>query len=195
MGSTVVHRLLRRLPAPKLKFSLVAEFSTLLFVNAAPVDKLYGLAGLVYQVWNNDRTRNMEVASRPQDFGRFLRVFEPLEEAYRKRARHFGTYFTGRYCGASSMALLAPNYKRDVLFIDVHVKKAPDAADFLQELEEKLKQVMPVRPHWGKEFWMTREDLRERYPAECWKALRMLKRKYDPHNLFSNAFTERVFGW
>lgn len=195
MGSTVVHGLLRRLPAPKLKFSMVAEFSTLLFVNAAPVDKLYGLAGLVYQVWNNDRTRNMELAIRPQDFGRFLRVFEPLEEAYRKRARHFGTYFTGRYCGASSMALLAPNYKRDVLFIDVHVKKAPDAADFLQELEEKLKQVMPVRPHWGKEFWMTREDLRERYPAECWKALRTLKRKYDPHNLFSNAFTRRVFGW
>ena len=69
------------------------------------------------------------------------------------------------------------------------------AADFLQELEGKVMQAMPVRPHWGKEFWMTREDLRERYPAECWEALRTLKRRYDPHNLFSNAFTERVFGW
>lgn len=195
LGSTLVHGLLRRLPAPKLELSLVAEFSTLLFVNAGPIDRWYGLSGLLYQVWNDDRTRNMELAIRPEDFERFLRLFEPLAEAYRKRARHFGTYFTGRYTGASSRALLAPNYKRDTLFIDIHVKKAPRAADFLRDLEERVKQVMPVRPHWGKEFRMSREDLSERYPAECWEALRTLKRRYDPHNLFSNAFTVRVFGW
>ena len=195
LGSTFVHVLFRRLPAPRLTLSFVAEFSTLLFVNAGIVNEWHWLARLLYQVWNNDRTRNMEIAIRPRDFERFLHVFEPLSEAYRTHKGRFETYFTGRYVGGSRKALLAPNYGRDTLFIDVHVGKSPTATSFLQELEEKLKQAMPVRPHWGKEFWMTHDDLREAYPSESWDVLRTLKRKYDPQNLFSNAFTRRVLGW
>jgi len=75
------------------------------------------------------------------------------------------------------------------------VKKTRTAGDFLQDLEQKVKRTMPVQPHRGKEFWMTRQELRERYPADCRGSVRTLKRRYDPHNLFSNAFTERVFGW
>ena len=56
------------------------------------------LSADIERVWKALRDLN-ELAKWPQDFERFLRIFEPLAEVYRKRTRHFGTYFTGRYTG------------------------------------------------------------------------------------------------
>jgi FAD/FMN-containing dehydrogenase len=97
--------------------------------------------------------------------------------------------------GGSAKAVLAPNYERDVLFVDVHVSKGAATQNFLGRLEEKLAETIPVRPHWAKEFSMDHGELKERYPAESWRAFEAMKLKYDPNNLFSNAYTERVYGW
>ena len=195
MRSSLVHRMLRRLPAPRLSMSLVTRFSTLLFVNAGIVNRFYSLSGLVYQAWNDDRTRNMELAIRPEDFSRFLRVFRRVDAAFRARTGEFGTYFTGRYTGGSDHTLLGPNHMRDVIFIDLHVRKGPHASEFLHELELELKDVLCVRPHWGKEFAPGHDDLAAAYPAGSWVAFRAAKRRYDRDNVFANAYTQRVFGW
>ena len=195
MRSAMVHRVLRPLPAFKLNMSLVAPYSTYLFLNGGIVDRSYRLSSLMYHAWDDDTTRNMEIAIRPEHLRTFLHIFDPLSEALRARSGEYSGYFTGRYVGRSAKAVLAPNYERDVLFVDVHVSRGAAAHDFLGRLEEKLAETIPIRPHWAKEFSMGHTELKERYPAECWQAFRAMKRKYDPDNLFSNAYTERVYGW
>jgi L-gulonolactone oxidase len=195
MRSALAHRVLRRLPAPRLRMSLVAPFSTLLFVNCGIVDRWYRLAGLVYQAWNDDRTRNMELAVRPQDFATFLKVLRRVEARFQGRTGVAEPYFTGRYVGASDRTLLGPNRGRDVVFIDIHVQKCPMAPVFLRALEMSLMGVIPVRPHWGKEFAQGLRDITRAYPTDVWREFRAAKKRYDPDNLFSNAYTMRVFGW
>jgi len=195
LRSSWAHRILRRLPAPRLKMSLVAPFSTLLFVNAGVVDRWHRLAGLIYQAWNDDRTRNMELAVRPEDFRDFLRIFRAVEAEHHRRTGDFGTYFTGRYVGGSERTLIGPNRERDVVFIDVHVGKGPGAERFVRELEARLGEAVEVRPHWGKEFNMETDELEGAYPPGAWAAFCAAKRQHDPENVFSNAYTRRVFGW
>lgn len=101
--------------------------------------------------------------------------------------------FGGEQCaGGWRSALQTPGI--DAVF-DVHVSRGAAAQDFLGRLEEKLAETIPIRPHWGKEFFMDHGELKERYPAESWRAFEAMKLKYDPNNLFSNAYTERVYGW
>jgi len=195
MRNTFMHPVVRRLPAPRLRMSFVAPFSSLLFVNAGVVNRWYGLSGLVYQAWNDDRTRNMEVGIRPTDFAAFLRIFESVKQDYAKDVGVFSSYFTGRYTGASDRTVLGANAGRDVIFVDVHVKKCPPAKAFLQTLEQRLHQEIPLRPHWGKEFFLEREDLECSYPPAAWSAFRHAKQHFDPDNVFTNAYTKRVFGW
>ena len=195
MRSAMVHRVLRPLPALKLNMSLVAPYSTFLFLNGGIVDRSYWLSSLLYHAWTDDTTHNMEIAIRPEHLRTFLHIFDPLSEALRARSGQYSGYFTGRYVGGSAKAVLAPNYGRDVLFVDVHVSRGAAAHDFLGRLEEKLAETIPILPHWGKEFFMGHTELKERYPAESWQAFHAMKLKYDPNNLFSNAYTERVYGW
>ena len=195
MGSRPMHRLCRRLPLPRLRMSLVVPYSTLLFVNAGVVNRLYRLVSLIYQAWNDDRTRNMELAIRPRDLGSFLAIYRRLAERLAERTGRVSTYFTGRWVGASEATLLGPNNGRDVLFVDVHVMRNPLATEFLRELEASVAEAIPVRPHWGKEFAQRSQQLERAYPQESWSAFRAAKERYDPHNLFSNAYTRRVFGW
>lgn len=195
MRSTLMHRVLKRLPAPRLRMSFVAPFSTLLFVNAGVVNRWYRLSGLVYQAWNDDRTRNMEVAIRPEDFGSFLRVFRQANRTFRKDIGPFSSYFTGRYAGGNERTLLGPNHRRDVIFVDVHVTKGPAAKSFLQHLEAGLRDAMPLRAHWGKEFFLTGAEVKESYPPAAWAEFTRMKRHFDPDNVFTNGYTKRVFGW
>lgn len=195
LGNALVHRILRRLPAPRLEMSLVAPFSTLLFVNAGIVNRWHRVVGLAYQAWNDDRTHNTEFAIRPEDFATFLTVFRRLERDHRARTGDFGTYFTGRYVGGSRRTLIGPNRERDVVFIDLHVRKGPHAQSLLRVLEARLVAAVEVRPHWAKAFEQGRADLERAYPPEAWAAFREAKRRYDPANVLSNAYTERVFGW
>jgi len=175
--------------------SMVAPFSTLLFVNAGIVNRFYRLSGLAYQAWNDDRTRNMELAIRPEDFATFLGIYRRVNAVFSARIGEFATFFTGRYTGASDRTLLGPNHMRDVIFVDLHVRKGPNAEAFLRELEQSLMDVLSVRPHWGKEFAQGHTDIVGAYPADSWTAFREAKRRYDPDNVFSNAYTKRVFGW
>ena len=174
---------------------MVAPFSTLLFVNAGIVNRFYRLSGLLFQAWNDHRTRNMELAIRPEGFATFLGIFRRVNAVFSARSGELGTFFTGRYTGGSDRTLLGPNHRRDEIFVDLHVRKGPNAEAFLRELEQSLMDVLSVRPHWGKEFAQGHTDIVGAYPADSWTEFRDAKRRYDPDNVFSNAYTKRVFGW
>ena len=175
--------------------ALKTTVTAALFVNTGVVNRWYRLSGLIYQAWNDGETRNMELAVLPDDFEAFLRVLRSVEAAFQKQTGKFATYFTGRYTGGSPRTLIGPNHVRDVIFVDVHVRKGPGAQAFLVELERQLNEAIAVRPHWGKEFAMQRRHLLRAWPAGCWAAFAAAKNRYDPDNVFSNAYTQWVFGW
>lgn len=183
---------LGRLPSPPLGLAVVAEFSSLMFVNAGITNRAHRLVGLVYQAWNNDRTRNLELALRPADFRAFLNAYRESLNAF-PAARD--AYFTGRWVGASCRTLLGANHGRDVIFLDVHVTDSASASDFLRDLEHRVSSRMPTRPHWGKEFASGRAQLRDAFPPRVWAEFSTAKARLDPDNVFSNGYTRRVFGW
>ena len=60
--------------------------------------------------------------------------------------------------------------------------------EVLPQVESALAPYSP-RPHWGKNFLVTPEELEARY--EMLPAFRSLAREYDPDGKFRNAFVER----
>jgi len=59
---------------------------------------------------------------------------------------------------------------------------------------KRLEQIMlgfEGRPHWGKQFEATREQLEPLYPE--FDTFDTLRRRLDPDGVFENDFTERVF--
>jgi alditol oxidase len=84
---------------------------------------------------------------------------------------------------------LSPAYERDCLCIGFTWRKHPtEVMALLPDIEAALAPYEP-RPHWGKLFVFTAEDLARRFP-------RMpdfvdLTRTYDPTGTFSNPFLER----
>jgi xylitol oxidase len=84
---------------------------------------------------------------------------------------------------------LSPAYERDCLCIGFTWRKHPtEVMALLADIEAALAPYEP-RPHWGKLFMFTAEDLARRFP-------RMpdfvdLTRTYDPTGTFSNPFLER----
>ena len=64
--------------------------------------------------------------------------------------------------------------------------------DLLMEVLPQVEAALApfdARPHWGKNFLVTREQLEARYPMLL--AFRDLARRYDPTGKFRNAFVDR----
>jgi xylitol oxidase len=93
---------------------------------------------------------------------------------------------------ASDDLWLSPAYERDCLCIGFTWRKHPvEVMALLSEIEAALAAYEP-RPHWGKLFVLSDEDLAGRFPRLpdfC-----ELAKTYDPEGKFSNAFIERISG-
>ena len=48
------------------------------------------------------------------------------------------------------------------------------------------------RPHWGKLHFQTADILKTRYPK--WDKFQKVRARLDPNGVFSNDYTDRVFG-
>ena len=48
------------------------------------------------------------------------------------------------------------------------------------------------RPHWAKRFGPNSDTLQKMYPY--WQDFLKVKDIFDPHNLFGNSYTDRIFG-
>jgi xylitol oxidase len=86
---------------------------------------------------------------------------------------------------------LSPAYERDSVALHVTwVDDAPAVTALLSLIEAALRPFEP-RPHWGKVFTMTPDEVLPRYPrASDFSAL---VREWDPSRRFANAFTDGFF--
>jgi L-gulono-1,4-lactone dehydrogenase len=80
---------------------------------------------------------------------------------------------------------------RDSGYIAVHMVKGSDHAAYFKDVEDILRSY-DGRPHWGKLHTRTYDDLRTTYKRM--DDFRLLRARMDPAGLFSNEYTNRVFG-
>jgi len=85
---------------------------------------------------------------------------------------------------------LSPASGRDSCFIGAYVSSLKWAPHLFAAFEE-LMHDYEGRPHWGKTFARTSQELRALYPD--YDTFDRLRRQCDPHGLFRNSFVERVF--
>jgi alditol oxidase len=89
---------------------------------------------------------------------------------------------------------MSPSYRADTVCIHISWKFEPDSvSDVLPTLEAALAP-FGARPHWGKLFVATAQELESRYARL--PDFRRLADRMDPRGAFRNAFLSRhVFGW
>lgn len=85
---------------------------------------------------------------------------------------------------------MSPANGRDSCYIGPYVAGLPWARDYFAEFEEFIGDYQG-RPHWGKSFTRTHQELRSLYPA--YDAFNRQRLSCDPHGLFRNRFVDRVF--
>jgi FAD-linked oxidoreductase len=86
---------------------------------------------------------------------------------------------------------LSPAYQRDSAYIGAYIAGGSSERPYLEGVEE-LTKGWGGRPHWGKTFYLSSEDLGRRYPR--WDDFCALRAELDPEGMFSSPFCERVFG-
>jgi xylitol oxidase len=93
---------------------------------------------------------------------------------------------------AADTLWLSPSYEQDS--IAFHFTWKPLAADVLAVLSRMEAALAPFasRPHWGKVFLMSPEDVEAVYPKL--PAFRQLREKLDSGGTFRNDFTTRYVG-
>lgn len=85
---------------------------------------------------------------------------------------------------------LSPASGRDSCYIGPYVASRPWFRSYCDEFEALIKDFQG-RPHWGKSFTRTHQELQALYPA--YDTFNRLRRECDPHGLFRNRFVDRVF--
>jgi L-gulonolactone oxidase len=85
---------------------------------------------------------------------------------------------------------MSPASGRDSCYIGAYVRSLTWAQGLFREFEALMSDYRG-RPHWGKSFSRTREEIRELYPA--YDNFNRLRRRCDPTGLFHNRFVDRVF--
>jgi FAD-linked oxidoreductase len=76
-------------------------------------------------------------------------------------------------------------------YIAVHRVKGIDYQPYF-ELVEAIMDEFDGRPHWGKVHFQTAATLAGRYPE--WDIFQTVRAQYDPTNMFSNDYVDRVLG-
>ncbi|WLR41364.1 D-arabinono-1,4-lactone oxidase [Bacillus carboniphilus] len=82
-------------------------------------------------------------------------------------------------------AWLSPSYKRDSLYVAVHMYKGMDFDHYFHVMNEIFEKY-EGRPHWGKQSYLPVEKYPSLYrELNNFKKIRM---HFDPHNLFVNDY-------
>lgn len=92
---------------------------------------------------------------------------------------------------AKDSILLSPSRGRDSCQLGAYMGDHPHRSMYFDAFETLCGQ-LDGRPHWGKEFHLSAEDLRHRVPGI--KRFLEVRRSLDPRKRFGNTFTRRVFG-
>jgi len=91
-------------------------------------------------------------------------------------------------------ALLSPAHGRDVCYIGINTKahnEDPSANELFARFEPLMKQ-FGGRPHWGKHFTLTPDDLTKMYGAS-YEKFKAIRNELDPSGLFENTLIRNLF--
>lgn len=86
---------------------------------------------------------------------------------------------------------MSPASGRGSCFVGAYVGSRKWARPYFAEVGA-LMAAYDGRPHWGKTFSRTPQELRALYPQ--YDAFDVLRRRSDPQGVFRNSFVDRVFG-
>ena len=86
---------------------------------------------------------------------------------------------------------LSTAFGRDSAYIAVHVYKGMECEPFFRDVEDILR-AYEARPHWGKMHYRDAEELSKLYPR--WDEFIALRNQLDPQRIFSNVYSDTVFG-
>jgi L-gulonolactone oxidase len=86
---------------------------------------------------------------------------------------------------------LSPAFGRDSCFVGAYHAGGRDEDAYLAAFEALMAE-MEGRPHWGKEFTIGSAELAALYPQ--WDAFEAVRARVDPNHVFSNQWSDRVFG-
>ena len=92
---------------------------------------------------------------------------------------------------AGDDATLSTAHGRESAYIAVHMFKGTPFEDYFREVEAIMADYSG-RPHWGKMHFLDAERLAGLYPE--WDEFQAVRRDLDPHGVFANRYTERIFG-
>jgi L-gulono-1,4-lactone dehydrogenase len=90
---------------------------------------------------------------------------------------------------AKDDSLLSPAQGRDVCYIGAQTQ---DNANEVYQLFEPLMKSLGGRPHWGKHFTMTRDEIRSMYP-DTFQQFADLRAQWDPDGVFANSLIHQLF--
>jgi L-gulonolactone oxidase len=90
--------------------------------------------------------------------------------------------------------MMSPANGRDVCYIGVNTKahnEDPSANELFARFEPLMKQ-LGGRPHWGKHFTLTPDDLTRMYGAN-YDTFKQIRHQLDPTGLFENTLIRNLF--
>ena len=90
--------------------------------------------------------------------------------------------------------LMSPANGRDVCYIGVNTKahnEDPSANELFARFEPLMKE-LGGRPHWGKHFTLTPDDMTKMYGAN-YETFKRIRRELDPTGLFENTLIRNLF--
>src|SRR5690625_4025820 len=94
-----------------------------------------------------------------------------------------------RYVKADNLWLI-PSYKRDTVYIAVHMYKGMAFEHILQAIVEVFK-TYEGGPHWGKLHTLEKDDLQKVYPK--FNHFIELRKQFDTKNILLNHYLENLF--
>jgi FAD/FMN-containing dehydrogenase len=91
---------------------------------------------------------------------------------------------------AQDDTLLSPVNGRNVCYIGANTQE--NATEVFQRFEPIMK-TFGGRPHWGKHFTMTKEEMASMYPSTA-AQFAQLRNTWDPDNVLANTLIHQLFG-
>ena len=98
-----------------------------------------------------------------------------------------------RFVQEDKDSYLSPASDKDVVFVSITSQVEKKYEPFYRDYF-KLMLKFNGRPHWGKINYLNYDDAKKLYGQNFDKFLAVCK-QLDPNGMFSNEFTQRVFGW
>ena len=116
---------------------------------------------------------------------------ELVQKEHAKNSMFDGILF--RFVSGEEHNILSPASGRDVVYFSITTSSKKGYEQFYKEFYDLMLQY-EGRPHWGKINYLTKTDVKKLYGTN-YDQFVAARKKLDPTGMFSNNFTQRIFGW